>query len=590
MLISDFSKYLEKLEKQSSRLQITAILSEMFRKSSSKNIDKICYLSLGRLAPKYTGIEFAMAEKMMVRAIANTFAISPQTVQKKYKDSGDLGEVAYKLKVQRPATKNKKPVITIISVYNQLLEIANESGQGSVERKINSMARFLKELDPVSVKFITRIPLNKLRLGFSDMTVLDALSWSKTGNKSLRKPLENAYSVLADIGKIAQIFRVQGIKGISKIKSEVGIPILPAQAERLKTAKEILEKLSGKCALEGKYDGLRMQLHLDKNKNFSLEEKNNPNLFETEKQFFVKIFSRNLEEMTHMFPDVVQAAQKLCVSSVILDGEAIAFNPKTGKFLPFQETIQRKRKHGVAQKAKELPLKLFCFDILNLNGKPLLNLSFSKRRELLERILGKSKGEESGIILTEQKIVSKPESFNKYFNEVVSEGLEGLMAKKLDAVYQAGARNFNWVKFKAGMNKDLADTIDCVVLGYYRGKGKRAAFGIGAFLVGIPDKEKFLTVSKIGTGLTDEQWREIYKRCEKLKIKEKPQEYIVDKNLNPDIWCRPQLVVEIEADTITKSPIHTAGLALRFPRLKRFRDDKTFQQATSLKELKTMKK
>jgi len=164
------------------------------------------------------------------------------------------------------------------------------------------------------------------------------------------------------------------------------------------------------------------------------------------------------------------------------------------------------------------------------------------------------------------------------------------MAKKLDAVYQAGARNFNWVKFKAGMNKDLADTIDCIVLGYYRGKGKRAAFGIGAFLVGIPDKEKFLTVSKIGTGLTDEQWREIYKRCEKLKIKEKPQEYIVDKNLNPDIWCRPHLVVEIEADTITKSPIHTAGLALRFPRLKRFRDDKTIQQATSLKELKTMKK
>jgi DNA ligase-1 len=187
--------------------------------------------------------------------------------------------------------------------------------------------------------------------------------------------------------------------------------------------------------------------------------------------------------------------------------------------------------------------------------------------------------------LTEQAVARNSGEFNKFFNRVVNEGLEGLMAKKSDSIYQAGARNFNWVKFKVGMTKELSDTIDCVVMGYYKGLGKRNEFGIGAFLVGIPDREKILTVSKIGTGLTDLQWREMYKRIEKIKVSQKPKEYIVNKNLYPDVWCEPKLVVEIKADTITKSPIHTAGLALRFPRLKNFRDDKDINQATHKHEL-----
>src|SRR4030042_6880752 len=138
-------------------------------------------------------------------------------------------------------------------------------------------------------------------------------------------------------------------------------------------------------------------------------------------------------------------------------------------------------------------------------------------------------------------------------------------------------------------------------MGYYRGKGKRNKFGIGAFLVGIPDgKGKILSVSKIGTGLTDKQWREMKRRCQVASVKpaspklqrgelqEEPKEYDINKNLFPDVWCRPKIVVEIEADTITKSPIHTAGLALRFPRLKRFRDDKKVEEATSSKELEIL--
>jgi DNA ligase-1 len=223
-----------------------------------------------------------------------------------------------------------------------------------------------------------------------------------------------------------------------------------------------------------------------------------------------------------------------------------------------------------------------------LDGQSLLALPFTKRRE---KLVGLMAGHTDGLVVTEQRLVTQPQAFNDYFQKMVTEGLEGLMAKKPDAAYQAGARNFVWIKYKVGMQSELADTVDCVLLGYYRGRGKRNKFGIGAFLVGIPDgKGKFLSVSKIGTGLTDAQWREMYKRCQKSKVKsqKKPNEYEVHKNLYPDVWCEPRLVVEIEADTITRSPIHTAGLALRFPRLKRFRDDKEPNQATSLKYLKRL--
>jgi len=423
----------------------------------------------------------------------------------------------------------------------------------------------------------------------SDSPVNIASFIAKAGDKSLRDPLERAFNTQADIGLIARLFKKGGVKEVGKIKPVPGIPIRAAKAERLKDAADILDKLAGQCLIEPKYDGFRLMLHLDKNKN---DEANDSNLSlfndSSDKKYFVRLFSRNLDDMTHMFPDVVTAVRKLSATSVIIDGEAIAVNPKTGQLLPFQETVQRKRKHGIAKKAREIPLKVFVFDLLFLNGSNLMAKPFKERRLKLKNLLNKV---DSQILnLTEQKEVNKSEQFDQFFKQVQSEGLEGLMAKKSSTPYKAGIRDHNWVKYKVAMQSDLADTIDCVVMGYYKGKGKRNKFGIGAFLVGVVDKDQILTVSKIGTGLTDKQWREIYKRCQVLKTDKKPANYSLDKNLNPDMWCHPQLVVEIEADTITKSPLHSAGLALRFPRLNRFRDDKITEEATSLIELRDMYK
>jgi len=258
--------------------------------------------------------------------------------------------------------------------------------------------------------------------------------------------------------------------------------------------------------------------------------------------------------------------------------------------LPFQETMKRKRKYGISLKSKEIPLKFFCFDVLYKDGQDLLKTPFNQRRAILVKMLSEKN---KILILTPQIVTENPQALRKYHDEQINKGLEGVIVKKWQEVYDPGRRGYTWVKLKQEKGKKgggLADTLDCVVMGYNQGKGKRASFGLGAFLVGIRKGNEFLTISKIGTGLTDDQWREMYQRCGQVKTKEKPKEYQVNKNLFPDSWCSPKIIVEIEADNITRSPIHTAQYALRFPRLVRFRDDKSANEATTLKEAEKLYK
>lgn len=575
--------YFSQLEETASRNRITEILADLLKKANKSEVDKICYLSLGRLAPIYAGIEFNLAEKMMIRVLSQAYSVNEKKMKKEYKKIGDLGEVARKYD-----KREKSKPLSVSQVYEQLFKIANDSGGGSVERKIGGLAKLLDELDGESAKYVVRIPLGKLRLGFSDLTILDALSWLVGKDKSKRKEIEEAYNNRADIGHIAQIVKNKGLKGLRRIKVQIGVPIMPALCQRLPTAEKMVEKL-GKMAVEPKYDGTRLQVHFSKKKKW--EQKEDQLAFDFQPKGFVQTFTRNLENTTHMFPDLVEAVFKeVKAKEAILDCEAIGYDPKTGKFLPFQETIKRKRKYGIGRKAKEIPLKFFCFDILYKNGQDLLKKPFNKRREILEKTLS---SKNKIILLTPQMVTEDPKELRKYHDEQIKKGLEGVIVKKWREPYDPGRRGYTWVKLKQERGKKgggLADTLDCVVMGHYKGKGKRASFGLGAFLVGVKNKGKILTVSKIGTGLTDDQWREMYKRCRQVKVKEKPKEYQVNKNLRPDTWCLPKIVVEIEADNITKSPIHAAKYALRFPRLIKFRDDKSPSEATTLKETEKLYK
>lgn len=591
MKFSTLAEYLERLDKTASRNEITRILAELFKKAGEEEIDKVCYLILGELLPAYRGVDFNMAEKLMATALSVAYKKTPAEILRLYKSRGDMGDIAYEL--SQKAKTGRKSALDTIFVYDTLLEIARYSGTGSQDRKIKKMAGLLSFLDARSAKYASRIPIGKLRLGFSDPTILDALSLMERGDKSLRPLIERAYNVKADIGIIAKKVKKSGVKSLSNLEAEPGLPIRPSLAERLNTAEEVLEKVGPRVGIEQKLDGFRTQIHVLRGAG----------------RKEVMLFSRNLENTTPMFPEIAASAKMLAVEDIILDGETIGYNAEMDHFAPFQETVQRKRKHGVEEFAKKIPLSTFVFDILYLNGKSFLNFPFAKRRAILEKLMS-HRGDKSALRLTSQKITEDPQEIDQDLKKSVGKGLEGLVVKNLKAPYQAGNRGFHWVKLKAttaALEKlragekrgaaQLLDTIDCVIMGAYKGRGKRAQFGVGGFLLGVRSGDKFLTISRLGTGLSDGQLREAKKRIEKLRASEPPKEYTVEKEAVPDIWAKPSLVAEILADEITLSPRHTAGrgknnrgYSLRFPRLVRFRDDKNPEDATTVEEIEKMYK
>lgn len=585
MTFKRLSEYFSQLQGTSSRNKYTEILSELFKEANASEIGKLCYLLQGRVVPLYEAVEFGLADKMMIRAIAQGLGLDTQQVSGEFKKEGDLGKTVEKLKLASRRKREADRGLSITDVYDVLYKVATAGGSGSQEVKIKLLANLLVEVDPSSARYIVRITLAKLRLGFSDMTMLDSLSWMLKRSKELRSVIEKAYNVRPDLGFISQTIKQKGIKGLAYVTPTVGTPILMARAERMTNSEDIIPKI-GKCAIEPKYDGFRLQGHFD-GKN-------------------VKLFSRNLEDVTPMYPDIVVGIKKQLKKKAVFEGEAIGINIKTGEYLPFQETVQRKRKYDIEVKAKEIPLHLFAFDCLIYDEESLIGKSYVERRQYLEKLI------DTGTVIhfAKKDIVSDPKKLEELFQDAVIRGLEGVMAKKLEGVYQAGARDFNWIKYKKSYSGKVSDTIDTVVMGYDSGQGKRSGFGIGDFLIGVYDgkKDLFVTVSKIGTGLTDEEWKTIKIRSDKLKVKDKPKEYDVDKMMECDVWIAPEIVVEIRADEITRSPVHTAGrvmvatksgnaqevkeagYALRFPRLERFRDDKKPEDATSLAEVEKMYK
>ncbi len=588
MKFQKLAGYFDKIEQTSSRLSITHMLAELFSALPAQDIRNTIYLLQGRVAPLYEKIEFSMAEKTVIKSIVLALNLERKLFIHQYQKTGDLGKTVEYFKKQVRLFDERD--MTVGEVYDELYKLAVASGEGSQEVKVKTLAGLIRQLDPLSSRYISRIPTGVMRLGFSDMTVLDALSWMLNKDKSLRGTIEHAYHVRPDLGEIAHLVKEKGIRGVEDIRPKVFTPILMMRAERLPSGKEIVEKI-GACAIEPKFDGFRLQVHCKKNGE-------------------VKLYSRNLENVTFMYPDIVEGIKKeVRADEAILEGEAIGFDPQSRTFLPFQETVQRKRKYDIAEKSKEIPLKLFTFELLYLDGKSLLSSHYAQRRAKLEHIIHSTRDLSKDTILIAPEIIAKDEKrVELEFEDAISKGLEGIIAKKLDGIYQAGARGWNWIKFKRSYSSKIEDTIDCLVMGYDLGKGKRADFGIGAFLVGVYDKKKdmFVTVAKIGTGLSDEEWKTLREKAQPLRTGEKPKNYVIDKAMDCDVWLNQHIVVEIKADEISRSPVHTAGrtlkssksgqakevdtpgFALRFPRLEHFRQDKKPYDATTLHELEQM--
>lgn len=558
MRFQELSQYLEKLEATSSRLEITRILTELFKASAPNEIDKVVYLSLGILAPNYEGVLLNLAEKMVIKAMSLAYGKNLEEVAAIYKKLGDVGDVAQALS---PLTAHRSQ-FTVTDVYEKLLEIAKDGGAGSADRKIEKMANLLKEVGPLDARFIARIPVGKLRLGFSEKTIIDALAGH---NPKIQEEIESAYNIRPDIGFIAKLVKEGNLKAA---KPEVGVPVVPMLAQRLNSTTEMIKKM-GEVSVEPKFDGLRIFIHFRRKDNL------------------VKIFTRNMNSIDiNTFPELLSVGKFIKADEVILDSEAIGLDPEREMFLDFQKTIQRRRKHNIEKTAGEIPLQFQVFDVVLVDGRSLIKTPYIERRKTLEKIVI------NGNILRvdENTLTSDADVIKKYHEKYLKMGLEGVVVKRANGFYVSGRTGWNWVKMKEeeGCEGRLADTVDCVIMGYTTGKGKRVGFGMGQFLAGVADGDMFKTVTKVGTGLTDEQFRELYQKLKNSKTPNMPKEYRVNKDLIPDFWVEPKVLIELAADEITVSPKHTAGLALRFPRLIQFRDDKSAKDATTVNELQDL--
>lgn len=575
MRYEQLAEVFEGIEATSKRLEMTDLLVKLLKQTPGQLIDKVVYLTQGKLYPDYVGIELGMAEKLVEKAISNASGRTDAEVEKAYNQTGDLGLAAEEiLKKKRQSTLMRKE-LTVETVYGVFDKIAHAMGDGSVDAKIKLLSSLLSDASPKEAKFVARMALGKLRVGIADMTILDALAIAYAGGKEFRDPFERAYNLSSDLGHVAKIVASQGVDGVKEFKISVGLPVRPMLCERLSSAEEILAKLGGKGSAEYKYDGLRIQAHVSKARNS------------------VQLFSRRLENITAQFPDVAENLRAAVLrEEAILEGECVAVDPNTGDMLPFQVVSQRRgRKYEIETMKEEVPVAVFLFDVLYADGRDLTLAPYLDRRKELTSLVKESEQ----VRVAHQLLTEQSDALEQYFDEAVSLGCEGLVVKNVgeESVYQAGARGWLWIKYKRSYKAEVADTFDLVPVGAFYGRGKRAGT-YGALLMAVynPERDQFETISKLGSGFTDEDLEKLPLLLKQYVVPHRHAR--VSSEMKADVWFTPGQVLEVSADEITLSPLHTCalnavrrggGLALRFPRFTgKYRDDKSPEDATTTKE------
>ena len=407
------------------------------------------------------------------------------------------------------------------------------------------------------------------------MTILDALSIA-FATKEDRESVERAFNVTCDLGLVAETICRSGIDGIQRIQVTIGNPIKVMLAERLPSIGEVVSKMGGECAIEYKYDGIRAQVHIGKDS--------------------VKIYSRRLEDLTPNFPDIAQALREhFKGTEAIIEGECVAVDAETRYMQSFQEVTHRRRKHGMDDAVKEVPVRIFMFDMLYVDGKDMTTTPYLQRRSALTEWFDIS----DNVQMSTMRIVHSEDEGEEFFEEAITARCEGVMAKSIsdDSIYRAGSRGFLWIKYKKDYQENLTDSFDLSVVGAFYGMGKRAG-KYGALLMASYDPEigRFGTVCKLGTGFDDAFLDGMPALLDGYKTSERPSS--LDAKMIPDVWFEPHVVLEVVAAEITVSPNHTAGmgmikddsgLGIRFPRFTgRVRDDKDAEQCTTVQEIMEM--
>jgi DNA ligase 1 len=561
------------LEQVSSRLALTERLAALLAQTPAGLLPTVCYLCQGLIAPEFAGVDLGLAEKLAARAVAIAADADAAQVAALVRETGDLGQAAERLLAIPSPGAGRAASLEVADVVRTLGEIAAAEGPGSQSRKLELLAGLLAQATALEARYLLRLVTKNLRLGIGTPTVLDALAQAHAGGRNARPVLERGYNICCDLGKVAATLVSGGLAAVEQLRVQPGNPVRVMLAQRLAGADQILARLGGRCAAEYKYDGVRIQAHRTADGT-------------------IELFTRRLERISAQFPDVLELLAGLRPAEAILEGEVVAYDAAAGELRPFGEVMLRRRKHGIDQAVRDVPVGLFCFELLYADGEDLTTLPYPQRRAALEAALAPS----SRLRLTTAAEVTDPASLDTMFAQAVTDGCEGLVCKSTgpDSAYQAGARGWQWIKLKRDYRTELSDTVDLVVIGAFAGRGRRAGV-YGAVLLAAydADADVFRALTKCGAGFSDADLAALPARLAPLLSPHRPAR--VDARQEPDVWFEPGLVLEVLSAELTLSPNYTAawgqihhdaGLAMRFPRFTgRWRDDKAPEDATTTREL-----
>ncbi|WP_297416735.1 ATP-dependent DNA ligase [Thermococcus sp.] len=545
MKYAELADLYRRLEKTTLKTLKTRFVADFLKKTPDELLEIIPYLILGKVFPDWDERELGVGEKLLIKAVSMATGISENEIENSVKDTGDLGEsIALALKRRKQRSFFSQP-LTIKRVYDAFVKVAEASGEKSQDRKMKHLANIFMDARPEEGKYIARTVLGTMRTGVAEGILRDAIAEAFKVRAEL---VERVYMLTSDFGYVAEVARLEGDKGLSAVRVQTGKPIRPMLAQNAASVKEALTEMGGKAAFEIKYDGARVQVHRNGGE--------------------IAIYSRRLENVTKSIPDVVEAIKgSLKAEKTIVEGELVAVG-EGGRPRPFQYVLRRfRRKYNIKEMIEKIPLELNLFDIMYVDDEALINLPFSERRKKLEETV--KEGER--VKLAVQLVTDNAEEAQKFYEKALELGHEGVMAKRLDSVYEPGNRGKKWLKVKPTM-----EDLDLVIIGAEWGEGRRAHF-LGSFLVAAfdPHSGEFIPVGKVGSGFTDEDLAEFTKRLKPLIIREEGKY----------IEIEPKVVIEVTYQEIQRSPKYKGGFALRFPRYVALREDKSPEEADTIERV-----
>jgi DNA ligase-1 len=545
-LFRSLAELLERVEATKKRLKIIGMTADFLKRLDAEEVEPAVSMILGRAFPKWSQKTLDVSWATLSGILQRTTEVDWDVFREAFTSTGDIGAAAKavfeKTNVKKQALLLEK-TLTITEVRRLLESIAGTAGSGSREKKERLVTVLLSQASPVEAKYLIKIFVGEMRTGLYEGLMEQAVA------KAFDVPLETvqkASMTMGDIGEVAAIAKTEGKTRLSQIGFQVFRPVKLMLAQVASDVDEALAEHGGRTALEYKYDGARVQIH--------------------KRGGEVQVFSRRLTDVTQSLPEVVEAVKNnIKAEEAIVEGEVIAVDDG-GHPIPFQHLMRRfKRVHEVQGMAEKIPVKLYLFDILLLDGESLISLPYVQRR----KVLAENAGE---IPLTAQIVTDKKIIAETFLKEAMGSGHEGLMAKKLDSPYTPGTRGKRWFKIKP-----VLEPLDLVITAAEYGYGRRHGW-LSDYYLAARDAAtgEFLNVSKTFKGLTDVEIIEMTRRLKELTVREERNRVVV----------LPKIVVEVAYNEVQESPKYKSEMALRFARISRIRDDKNPEDADTIEKVR----